>query len=145
MKRIALVLALIALLATYQAIGVLWGRDVKLYVISGILGLYAVLSIALFIMRRRLRREHPELAAEMDADAGAPWYWRILDGVLGVSFAFGPPVIVSLTRRQSLSWESEFTGYHVLALAAGVGVYLLGRAYAIRRYQHRREVTSEAA
>ena len=145
MKRIALVLALIALLAAYHAIGVLWGRDVKLYVVSGMLGLYAVLSIALFIMRRRLRREHPELAAEMDADASAPWYWRLSDGVLGVSFAFGPPLIVSLMRGQSLSWESEFTGYHVLSLAVGVGVYLLGRAYLIKRYHHRHGVTSDAA
>lgn len=137
MNRIAPVLALIALLAAYHAIGVVWGRDVMLCMISGILGLYAVLSIALFITRRRLRKEHPELAAEMDTDASAPWYWRFLDGVVGVIFAFGPPLIVSLMSGQSLSWESEFTGYHLLALAVGVGVYLLGRAYVIRRYKHR--------
>ena len=145
MKRIAPILALIALLAAYHTAGVLWGRDAKLYVLIGMLGLYAVLGLVLFIMRRRLRREQPELAAELDADGSAPWYWRVLDGVLGVCFAFGPPLIVSLARRQSLSWESEFTGYHVLALVSGVGVYLLGRAYVIRRYQHRHGVTNDAA
>ena len=100
------------------------------------LGLYAVLGLALFIMRRRLRREQPELEAQLDTAAGAPWYWRLLDGVLGVICAFGPPLIVALARRQPLSWESEFTGYHLLAMASGVGVYLLGRAYVIRRFQH---------
>lgn len=78
MKRIAPILALIALLAAYHAAGVLWGRDAKLYVLIGMLGLYALLGLALFIMRRRLRREQPELAAELDADASAPWYWRLL-------------------------------------------------------------------
>ena len=136
MKRIAPILALIALLAAYHTAGVLWGRDAKLYVLIGMLVLYAVLTLALFVVRRRLRREQPELAAELDADASAPWYWRLLDGVLGVSFAFGPPLIVSLVRRQPLSWEGEFTGYHLLAMAGGVGVYLLGRACVVRRWQH---------
>lgn len=134
-KRIAPILALIALFAAYHVAGVLCGRDAKLHLLIGILGLYALLCLALFIIRRRLRREQPELAAELDADARARWYWRLLDGVLGVSFALGPPLIVSLVRRQSLSWESEFTGYHVLALAGGVGVYLLGRAYVVKRWR----------
>lgn len=145
MKRIIPILALIALLAAYHSAGVLWGRDAKLYVVIGMLSLYALLTLALFVVRRRLRRDQPELAEELDADAGAPWYWRLLDGVLGVSFALVPPLIVSLARRQPLSWEGEFTGYHLLAMAGGVGVYLLGRAYVIRRYQHRHGVTNDAA
>jgi hypothetical protein len=144
-KRIAPILALIALLAAYHTAGVLWGRDAKLYVLIGLLALYGVLTLALCVVRRRLRREQPELAAELDADVSAPWYWRLLDGVFGVSFAFGPPLIVSLVRHQPLSWESEFTGYHVLAVAGGVGVYLLGRAYIIRQWQRRHGVTNDAA
>lgn len=116
-----------------------------LYALIGMLGIYAVLGLTLFIMRRRLWRDLPELAAELDANASAPWYWRLLDGVLGVSFAFGSPLIVSLVRRQPLSWESEFTGYHLLAMAGGVGAYLLGRAYVNRRFQHRRGVVNDAA
>lgn len=143
MKRIAPILALIALFAAYHTAGVLWGRDAKLYVLIGMLALYGVLTVALFIMRRRLRRE--DMAAEWDGDTSAPWYWRLLDGVLGVSFAFGPPLIVSLMRRQPLSWESEFTGYHLLAMAGGVGVYLVGRAYVVRQWQRRHRFRNDAA
>ncbi|MCE9609069.1 MAG: hypothetical protein K8R23_02460 [Chthoniobacter sp.] len=136
---------MIALLAAYHTAGVLWGKDAKLYVLIGMLALYAVLTLALFVVRRRLRREQPELAAELDADADPPWYWRLLDGVLGVSFAFGPPLVVSLVRRQPLTWESEFTGYHLLAMAGGVGVYLLARAYVVSQWQRRHGVTNDAA
>lgn len=145
MKRIAPILALIALLVAYHTAGVLWGRDAKLYALIGMFVLYALLTFALFVMSCRLRREQPHLAAELDTDVTAPWYWRLLDGVLGVAFAIIPPLLVSLARRQPLSWESEFTGYHLLAMAGGVGVYLLGRAYVIRRYQHRHGVTNDAA
>jgi hypothetical protein len=145
MKRIAPILALIALLVVYHAAGVLWGRDAKLYVLVGMLGLYAVLTVALFMVRRRLRRDQPDLAEALDSDSGAPWYWKLLDGALAVCFAFGPPMIVSLVRRQPLSWESEVTGYDVLALAGGVGVYLLGRAYVVRKWQRRQGVTNDVA
>jgi hypothetical protein len=145
MRRIAPILALIALLAAYHTAGVVWGRDAKLYALIGMLVLYALLTLALSVVRHRLRREHPELAAELDADKGAPWYWRFLDGVLGVSFAFGPPLIVSLARCHPLSWEGTFTGYHLLSMTGGIGLYLLCRAYVIRRYQHRHGVANDAA
>lgn len=145
MKRTTFILALVALLAAYHSAGVLWGRDAKLYVLIGMLALYAVLTLALFLVRRRLRKEQPDLAAALDSDSGPPWYCKLLDGALGVSFAFAPPLIVSLVRREHLSWEGEFTGYHLLAIAGGVGVYLLGRAYVIRRYQRRHGVTNDAA
>ena len=143
MKPIALILAFAALLGACVAAGVLWGRDAKLYVLIGMLGLYSVLSFVVFIMRRRLRREQPDLAAALDSNPGAPWYWKLLDGVLGVSFAFGPPLIVSLVRRQPLTWESEFTGYHLLALLGGVGSYLIGRAYVVRHWQRKRGVADD--
>lgn len=136
-KRIALIVAFVALLAVHHAAGVLWGRDAKLYVLIAMLGLCAVLTLALFIMRRPLRRVQPDRAATLDSAFGAPWYWKLLDGVLGLSFTFGPPLALSLVRRQPLSWESEFTGYHVLAMAGGVSVYLLARAYVVRRWQER--------
>lgn len=145
MKRIAPIIALITLLAAYYTAGVLWGSDAKLYVLIGILGLYAILSLALFIVRRGLRTEQPDLAPILDSDSGVRWYWKILDGVLGGSFFFGPPLIVSLVRCQPLSWESEFTGYHLLAMVGGAGVYLLGRAYVVRQWQRRHGVTDGAA
>jgi hypothetical protein len=144
MKRFAPFFAIIALLAAYHAAGVLWGRDGNLYVLIGILGLYAVVTLAVFIIRRRLRREHPDLAETLNSDSDALWYWRVLDVAMGVSFAFGPPLIVSVIRRQPLSLESEFTGYHLLAMASGGGVYLLGRAYVVRQWQLRHQASKDA-
>lgn len=144
MKRTAPILAFIALLTVYHTVGAIWGRTAKLYVLVGMLGLYAALGLALFIMRRRLRREQPELAVELETDARVPWYWRLLDGVLGVSFALGPAFLVSLVRRQPLSLEAEFTGCHLLAMAGGVGVFLLSRAYVVRCYQKGHRVTNDA-
>jgi hypothetical protein len=102
------------------------------------LGLYAALGFAFAIMRRRFRREQPGLAAELDAQVSVRWYWRLLDGLAAVGFVFGPPLIVSLARPQPLSWESEFTGYHLLAMAGGISIYSVGRAYIIRRYRKQR-------
>ena len=77
MKPIAPILGLVALLAAYHTAGVLWGRDAKLYALSGMLALYALLTLALFVMRRRLRRERPEIGAELDGSSSAPWHWRL--------------------------------------------------------------------
>ena len=117
-----------------------------------LLAVYHTASVVLFVMRRRLRegvhrvddasqadllREHPDAAAELAPSARVPLLWRVLDTVLGITFALGPPLTVSLARRQPLTWESECTGYHLAAMAGGVGVYLAGRAFVIRQWQRR--------
>lgn len=136
----------------YHTAGVLWGRNAKVYFLIGMLALYGVAGVVLFVMRRRFRagvhrmddasradllREHPEVAKELAPSARVPWLWRVLDTVLGITFALGPPVTVSLAQRQPLTWESEFTGYHLAAMAGGVGVYLAGRAFVIRQWLRR--------
>jgi hypothetical protein len=83
-KSIPHILALGALLAVYHTAGVLWGRDAKMYFLIGMLALYGVAGVTLFIMRRRLRagvhrmdaasradllREHPEVAEELAPSA----------------------------------------------------------------------------
>jgi hypothetical protein len=133
-KRIAPILGLIA---AYQTAGVLWGRDTKQYALIGMLVLWTVLTFVLAAMRRRLWREHPDVSAALESDTGAQWYWKILDAMFVVILVLGPPLVVSLRRREPLSWESEFTGYHLLAMAGGVGVYLLGRAYVLRQWRLR--------
>lgn len=95
--------------------------------------------------RAELLREHAEVAEELAPSATVPWLWRVLDAVLRIAFAFGPPVVVSLARWQPLSWESEFTGYHLVAMAGGVGVYLLGRAYVIRQWRRGHGVSNDNA
>jgi hypothetical protein len=69
--------------------------------------------------------------------ARVPWYWKALDGLFGLFFAFGPPVLLSIFRRQPPSWDSQVTGYHILAMGCGIGVYALGRAYMIRLWLRR--------
>ena len=46
---------------------------------------------------------------------------------------FGPPALVSLALKQPITLDSEFTGYHLLAMGAGVGIYALVRAVVVRR------------
>ena len=152
LKSIPHILALVALLAVYHTAGVLWGRNAKVYFLIGMLALYGVAGVVLFVMRRRLRagvhrmddasradflREHPDVAEGLAPSARVPWLLRVLDTVLGITFAFGPPVTVSLARRHPLTWESEVTGSHLAAMAGGVGVYLAGRAFVIRQWQRR--------
>jgi hypothetical protein len=143
-KRITPILGLVALLAAYHIAGGIWGRTAKFYTLVGMLLLYAALAAALFFSRRQLQRERPDLAGILDSAPVSPWYWKLLDAVFGVIFAFVPPVLVSLALGQPLSWESEFTGYHVLAMAGGVGIYWLGRAYAVKRWRQRNGVTKES-
>jgi hypothetical protein len=96
-------------------------------------------------MRRRLRGEQAQFAEGSVSNSGIPWYWRLSDIVLGLSFVIGPPVIVTLVRRLPLSWEGEFSGYHLLAMAGGGGAYLLGRACVIRLWQRRHGVHNDSA
>lgn len=137
MKRIGPIVILVAILAAYHTAGIFWGISAKLFFLIGMLALWAVLTLALFIMRRRLLKEQPELAVVLDSDSGPPWQWKLLDGVLGINFAIGPPIIVSLVRKEPLAGDGEFTGYHLLAMAGGVGVYLISRAYVVRKWQQR--------
>jgi hypothetical protein len=102
--------------------------------------LYVIVAIAARVADRRLARDLTHLDSEQQASLAAsdpdfdsvlrppqqpPWYWRALDVLLGVTLAFAPPVLVSLIRGDALSWDSAFTGYHVLAMACGIGVYCL--------------------
>ncbi len=47
--RITLILATVAILVAYHAAGYLWGFDAKMYVLIGMVGLYALLSLIDFI------------------------------------------------------------------------------------------------
>ena len=124
-------------LAVFHVAGLLWGTDAKLYLVIGMLVLYAVLDIAVRIMRRRLQlnfqrldevdqsellEEQPDLEEELSPSGEVPLHWKLLDGFLGVSFAFGPPALVSFALKQPITLDSEFTGYHLLAMGAGVGI-----------------------
>ena len=80
-----------------------------------------------------LLEEQPDLEEELSPSGEVPLHWKLLDDVLGVSFAFGPPGLVSLALKQPITLDSEFTGYHLLAMGAGVGIYVLVRAVVVRR------------
>lgn len=122
-------------LAAYQIVGAIWGAEAKKYFLVGILCLYSAVCIANSVMLRKLRKGQPELAADFETDAAVPWYWRLLDVFAGVSFAFGPPLLVSLANGQRISWDTKFTGYHLIAMVGGAVFYLVIRPFLIRRYK----------
>lgn len=130
MKAILHILALIALLAVYHTAGVLWGRDAKLYLLIGMLALYAFVGLALLIMRRRLRsvvqhmdevnraellREHPEVADQLAPNAGVPWRWKVRTPFRAVSDTVpgqtghhsGMTLKLSDINRNAVRYESE--------------------------------------
>jgi hypothetical protein len=144
-KSIPHLLAFVALIALYQVVGTKWGRSAKLYFLVGMLALYVIAALVLFVMRRRLCGEHAQSAEGPVSSSAIPWYWRIFDTMIGVSFVIGPPVGVTLVRQQPLSWDGEFTGYHLLAMAGGAAAYFLGRTCVIRKWQQRHRISNDAA
>ena len=138
--RTKLILAFLALVAVYHIAGAIWGRDSKLYFAGALVIIYVIVAIAARVAERRLATRFSHLDAEQRATLSAsdpdfdsvlrpaqqpPWYWRALGGLFGVALALGSPILVSLVRGDSLSSDSIFTGYHLLAMACGVGIYYL--------------------
>lgn len=144
MNRAILVLAFIALMAVYHTAGALFGRDAKLYMLIGLIVVSCLLSLVAFILKRRLRDRTPDSlvsaddASDSDNDCAdiipvpgprLRGIRRCIDGVIGLTAAFGPPLLVSVFRGDRLSWDSAFTGTHLLAMVAGVALYYFARPW----------------
>ena len=137
MNRIAFILACFTLIAAYHVAGEVWGKDAKLWIVMGMVVLYSVVSVALFVMRRHACGGQPKMTVNV------AWPWKLLDVVAGLSFAFLPPLMISLARRETFDWESNFSGLHLLAMTGGVGVYLLARTLIIKRWKQEHGVTDD--
>ncbi|MFZ4765300.1 MAG: hypothetical protein ACOYMN_10140 [Roseimicrobium sp.] len=143
MKPSRLILAFLALMAVYHTAGAIWGRDAKWYLLVGIVIVSSLLSLAIFILQRRLQDSSTDCdstpEADIDLDALIPGprltgVRRIIDGILGVIAAFGPPVFLTVWRGERLSLDGEFTGYHFLAMVVGVGLYFFVRQWVWRSF-----------
>jgi hypothetical protein len=138
-NRAKLILSFVALLAVYHTAGAIFGRDAKLYFLIGLIVVSCLLSLITFILKRRLHDQSPDSAvfsadhtsdfdSECDDIIPVPGprlrgIRRYIDGVIGLATAFGPPLLVSVFRGDRLSWDSAFTGYHVLAMFTGFALY----------------------
>jgi hypothetical protein len=58
------------------------------------------------------------------SEAELSWTGKIVDLVLGVTAAFGPPVVYHVVHGLPLSWNSEFTVWHLLWMGIGVAMYM---------------------
>lgn len=144
MNRTQLAVAFVAFLAIYHAAGQWLGTTGKLYVVLGLLGLSFLLSLAVVLLQRRLQNqdplststdESPEPGRDDDDDLfptpGPRLHGvrRYVDGVLGLCAALCPPILVSVYRGERLAWDGAFTGYHFLAMVAGITVYYTARPW----------------
>ena len=147
MRRTGFILALILLLAAYHTVGVIWSIKAKIYFVVGMLIAWTAAAVVTGIMHRRLKKnfedmddkireqllaEHPDVIEAMSATPVVHWKWKLLDTVLALLFMFTPFLMVSIATKQTVSWNSKFTGYHLLALAGGLGIYYLGRTIMIK-------------
>lgn len=153
-QRIALILAFLALMAVCHTVGAGWGREGKLCFAGALLVLSVAAAIFSRVTARRLARQlslldanqraslmasNPEFESVFTPPKHPPWYWRVFDGLLGLTLLMAPPVWVALIRGDRVSWDSAFTGWHLLSVACGVGLYgwLHGRlqAWLNHRYE----------
>ena len=67
-------------------------------------------------------------------EAGLSWTGGLIDLVLGGSAALSPPLIYHVVRGFPLSWDSEFTGWHLLCMVVGVLLYMVVRTKVTNRF-----------
>ena len=56
----------------------------------------------------------------------------MVDAILGVTAAFGPPVIYHFASGRPLTWDAQITGWHLFYMAIGVVLYVGVRKWAFR-------------
>ena len=142
----------VLLLVGYQAVGSIWGLTAKIYFAVGIFVVWVAAAVATLIMRRHLRKnfkkmdaktreqllaEHPDVIEAMASTPAPHWKWKLMDTVLALMFVVIPFLIVSVAMKQPLSWDSSFTGYHLLGMAGGLGIYSLGRVIAVKWWKQK--------
>jgi hypothetical protein len=155
-KTIGGILSFVAFLAAYNAAGLIWGVKGKVYFLVGFVLLVALLALIAFILSRKARRDvaymepdvraaflekHPDYEEALKPPYLLPpaWGWQLLDGICAIMSLIGAMVFVSKLQHQPIRWSEGFhvTGYHLLSIAAGGGVYYLVRMLAIRWWRRK--------
>lgn len=141
MKTFRFLAAFVVLLALYQWTGAVGGMAGKLRFVLVLVALSLLFSLVLNILKRRGGDKLHEpgeargWSAVEDFLSGPRFTggWRLLDVLLGIIAAFGPPLVLSLYRGERITWDSDFTGAHFLAMTLGVGVYMVCRTWLWRK------------
>jgi hypothetical protein len=118
-------------------------------VVLSAIGLSILCSVQRARLSRRLRRMSPdEVARYLDECRKAgieipleemsrpqlSWTGKVLDALLGVTAAFGPPLVCHLACGRPMTWSAEFTGWHLVCMGIGVALYLSVRRMVIRPF-----------
>ena len=80
------------------------------------------------------RKQGIENAFEAVDEAELSWMGKAIDVILGMTAVFGPPLVYHIVRGLPLSWDSEFTGWHLLCMAGGALMYTAIRRKTMNRF-----------
>jgi hypothetical protein len=136
MSKFYLILGTLAWVLVYHLAGSIWGMHGKLTMLGIGLAIWIGASIYIARTKRYIRKMcEPDEAEAMIADLDEPDIQGLkltapqtfFDGILGIAFFFVPPVVVSLIREESITWESPFTVWHLGSLFVGLFAYLVLR------------------
>jgi len=133
MNRLETVCAIALFFGVYHLAGSVWGKEAKFYAAVAVAVLYLAVGGALSYTKKRLRLERPDVEDSLlDEESKPPWYWRLIDGFVGICFAWGPPLTMMKYSKQPLSSDTDFTGSHLLAMGLGIAVYYAIRTVVLR-------------
>jgi hypothetical protein len=148
------VLGLLALLLGSRLVALRFGEGARNAILAGLVGLYVLVALALWLIRRQLRRAIRSLPPEQQLELarGDPiirdvvagdmlggerrdWTWRVNSVLGGIAALFYLPFLYTLATEGAVTPDSPFTGVHLLLMVGGVGIFCLVQRYRVRHYR----------
>ena len=140
-KTVRIIVSILALLVIYRLLGVATGISGRVRIVLTFVIFWVLRSLALHLQNRYLSDRLRDMGVRdgtspLEAFLAEPKWtggWRFADAGLCILAAFGPPVLLSLLRREHITWDSQFTAQHLLAMMLGAGLYLVARSWLWRK------------
>lgn len=142
MSKLSVILGTLAWVLSYHVAGSVWGMHGKLTMLGIGLTIWIAGSIYIARAKRYIREMCEPIEAEaMIADLDEPDIQglklttpqKFLDAILGLALVFMPLVVVSFIRGESITWDSQFTFWHLGTVFVGGFAYLILRPRVFRR------------
>jgi len=143
----------VVIIGTAHLLKYFYGFQAKVIFAGIILVVSIAMSIAHYFLKTRLRRTIASMTEEQrneyfeecrregvgDVMEGLDepalsWMGKTIDVIGGVAAAFLPPLIYHFATVGPLTWNSNFTGWHLACMTAGVLVYVLLRKRIVYRF-----------